>query len=89
MNGSALYVFSGLVGASREASHFKDYSDTTLAGMPGCDDALVGIGRVGRLRLDFTREVTSAEAALVSAVLDVRSAMPPVKLIEATWAARC
>lgn len=53
-------------------------------GATGCDDALVGIGQVGHLSLDFTREATSAEAALVSALADVKRAVPSAKLIETT-----
>lgn len=58
-----------------------------LLGASGCDDALVGIGRVGHLSLDFTREATSAGAALVSALSDVKRAVPSAKLIETTLAA--
>jgi hypothetical protein len=53
-------------------------------GATGCDDALVGIGRVGRLSLDFTREATSAEAALASALSDVKRAVPSAQLTETT-----
>ena len=56
-------------------------------GATGCDDALVGIGRVGHLNLNFTREATSAEAALVSALSDVKRAVPSAMLIESTLAA--
>ncbi len=49
----------------------------------GCDDALVGIGRPGRLALEFTREATSAQEALVSALSDVKEAIPTAKLVEA------
>ena len=57
-------------------------------GSAGCDDALIGIGRVGRLSLDFTREATSAEAAFVSALWDVKRAVPSAKLIETTSTAQ-
>ncbi len=57
-------------------------------GAIGCNDALVGIGRVGRLSLEFTREVASAEAALVNALSDVKRAVPSAKLIETTLAAQ-
>ena len=53
-------------------------------GETGCDDALVGIGQPGRLALEFTREADSAEAAVRSALADVRSAVPSARLIEAT-----
>lgn len=56
-------------------------------GATGCDDALVGIGQPGRLSLDFTREATSAEAAFVSALSDVKRAVPSAMLIESTLAA--
>lgn len=51
-------------------------------GEAGCDDALVGIGQPGRLALAFTREAVSADAAVRSALADVRSAVPSAKLIE-------
>nr|WP_315231883.1 hypothetical protein [uncultured Albidiferax sp.] len=47
-----------------------------------CGDALVGLGRSGRIALQFVRRANSAEAALVSAVSDVERAMPGAKLIE-------
>lgn len=49
----------------------------------GCDDALLGLGQAGRLALNFTREASSAEAALVSALKDVRKAVPEARLVEA------
>ncbi|MEF2155995.1 DNA-binding protein [Luteimonas sp. FXH3W] len=51
-------------------------------GDAGCDDALVGIGQPGRLALEFTREADSADAAVRSALADVRSAVPAARLIE-------
>lgn len=48
----------------------------------GCDDALVGIGQPGRLALAFTREAPSADAAVRSALADVRRAVPEARLIE-------
>lgn len=50
----------------------------------GCDDALVGIGRPGRLALEFSREADSAEEALHSALADAKKAIPSAKLIEAS-----
>jgi predicted DNA-binding transcriptional regulator AlpA len=52
-------------------------------GAAGCDDALVGTGRRGRLALDFTREGESAQQAVRSAMDDVRCAIPTATLIEA------
>lgn len=51
-------------------------------GEAGCDDALVGVGQPGRLALEFTREAADAEAAVRSALADVRRAVPTAKLIE-------
>ncbi len=51
-------------------------------GEAGCDDALVGIGQPGRLALDFTREADDADAAVRSALADVRRAVPSARLIE-------
>jgi len=50
----------------------------------GCDDALIGIGRPGRIALDFTREANSAEEAVLSALSDVKRAIPDATFIEAT-----
>jgi len=52
-------------------------------GAAGCDDALVGIGQPGRIALEFVREADSAEAALFSALADVKRAIPSARLIEA------
>jgi hypothetical protein len=49
----------------------------------GCDDALIGVGQVGRIALEFTREADSAEQALISALNDVKQALPTAKLVEA------
>src|SRR5690606_11754617 len=51
-------------------------------GEAGCDDALVGIGQPGRLALEFIREAENADAAVRSALADVRSAVPSARLIE-------
>lgn len=53
-------------------------------GEAGCDDALVGIGKTGRLALDFAREAESAVEAISSALTDTKSAVPDAKLVEAT-----
>ena len=50
----------------------------------GCDDALVGIGQQGRIALDFAREAATAFEAIVSAVQDVKLAIPGAELIEAS-----
>jgi len=52
-------------------------------GAAGCDDALVGTGVAGRIALAFTREAVSAEAALHSALEDIRRAIPGARLTEA------
>ena len=52
-------------------------------GAEGCDDALVGTGRPGRMALDFTRSAPSAELAVLSALADVKRALPGAKLLEA------
>ncbi len=51
-------------------------------GEAGCDDALAGIGQPGRIALDFSREADSAQAAIFSALADVKKAIPGIKLIE-------
>ena len=53
-------------------------------GEAGCDDAVVGIGQLGRIALNFTREAVSAQQAFISALEDVRRAIPDAELIEAS-----
>ena len=53
-------------------------------GEAGCDDALIGIGVNGRIALDFTRESASALDAVLSAIKEVKQAIPDARLIEAT-----
>lgn len=52
-------------------------------GTEGCDDALVGTGLPGRIALEFTRAAPSAMVAMVSALSDVKRAIPGARLIEA------
>jgi predicted DNA-binding transcriptional regulator AlpA len=51
-------------------------------GKAGCDDALVGMGQVGRIALNFIRNADSAEMAIISALRDVKRALPEAKLQE-------
>ena len=53
-------------------------------GASGCDDALVGTGKAGRLALEFTREARNAAEAVRSALADVQRAIPSAQLIEAS-----
>ncbi|MES2721277.1 MAG: DNA-binding protein [Pseudomonadota bacterium] len=53
-------------------------------GEAGCDDALIGLGQPGRIALEFMRDAPSAEAAVISALADVKQAIPTAKLVEAT-----
>lgn len=50
----------------------------------GCDDALIGVGQPGRLGLDFVRVADTAVGAVLSAIADVRTAVPEADLIEVT-----
>jgi hypothetical protein len=49
----------------------------------GCDDAVIGIGRKGKIALQFTREAESADAAILSAIADVQKTIPGLRLSEA------
>ncbi|BBP79161.1 DNA-binding protein [Pseudomonas gingeri] len=48
----------------------------------GCDDSLVGSGIPGKLALKFCRDAESARQALLSALQDVKRAIPDARLIE-------
>jgi hypothetical protein len=50
----------------------------------GCDDAVIGVGRKGKIALQFMREAKSANEAILSAIADVRKTIPDGKLIEAS-----
>ncbi|MDX1560697.1 MAG: hypothetical protein R3193_17455, partial [Marinobacter sp.] len=49
----------------------------------GCDDAIIGLGQKGRLALNFTREAESAKEAMLSALQQVKKAVPEARLVEA------
>jgi len=49
----------------------------------GCDDAIIGFGQKGRIALNFTREAESAEVAILSALRNVKAALPHANLVEA------
>jgi predicted DNA-binding transcriptional regulator AlpA len=53
-------------------------------GEAGCDDAVIGVGQPGRIALDFAREAPSVKGAIISALRDVKSAIPDAELIEVT-----
>ena len=53
-------------------------------GEAGCDDAVIGTGQTGRIALDFTREARSVKEAIISALRDVKRAIPDAELIEVT-----
>ena len=48
----------------------------------GCDDALIGIGKKGKIALNFIRESSSARKAVYSAIQDVKRAIPQAVLTE-------
>jgi hypothetical protein len=58
------------------------YADALYA--DGCSDAVIGVGRKGKIAFQFTREAESAQAAILSAIGDIRQTIPDVKLIEAS-----
>jgi hypothetical protein len=49
----------------------------------GCDDAIIGIGKRGRIALEFARRARSSDAAVRSALADVRKVIPGARLVEA------
>lgn len=52
--------------------------------MVGCDDALIGIDQPGRIALQFTRAANDASSAILSAIHDIKKAIPDAQLTEAT-----
>jgi hypothetical protein len=49
----------------------------------GCDDATVGVGRLGHIALDFSREALNSAKAIMSAIADVKRAIPGSDFISA------
>ena len=49
----------------------------------GCTDALVGIGQAGRVGFHFNREANNAFEAILSAVKNIKAAIPQASLVEA------
>ncbi|BBU26985.1 DNA-binding protein [Burkholderia sp. THE68] len=49
----------------------------------GCDDATIGIGQPGRIALAFKRADVDAFGAILSALQNVKQAIPSARLIEA------
>lgn len=49
----------------------------------GCTDALVGLGVAGQICLKFFREASTTDEAILSAMEDVKRAVPDAQLIEA------
>lgn len=52
-------------------------------GEAGCTDALVGLGVVGQVCLEFVREASTEEEAILSAMEAVKRALPNAWLIDA------
>lgn len=48
----------------------------------GCDDALIGTGVPGRIALDFEREGNNALSTMLSAIADVKRAIPNANVAE-------
>lgn len=63
-----------------EHTNAKQYLDALFKA--GCEDATIGTGKTGAIALEFVREAASADAAVLSAIADVKKAMPDAELIE-------
>lgn len=49
----------------------------------GCTDALIGLGVAGQVSLEFIREADTAQTAILTALTEVKQALPQAQLIEA------
>jgi hypothetical protein len=77
-----VYEFSLIFGLGSEDEDPDTYVEDLYEA--GCDDATIGIGRKGLIALAFAREAVSANAAIESAIRDVRKVIPHAKLVEAS-----
>jgi hypothetical protein len=64
-----------------DASHDEELM--LRLGDAGCTDAMVGLGLLGYVSLEFNREAASALDAMLSAIEDVKKAIPKATLVEA------
>ncbi len=76
------YDFTLIFSLPDAAADPDDFLDALFEA--GCDDALVGIGEMGSVALDFSRDAATAKEALDSAIEDVKKAIPGADLIEAS-----
>jgi hypothetical protein len=76
------YTFTLKYQLSDQDADQQELVERLLGG--GCDDALIGVGRPGRIALQFDREAESAREALLSALADVQRIIPSATLIEAS-----
>ena len=79
------YEFTLRFQLQNENDNSENYLDLLFEA--GCDDALVGVGSLGAgslgsISLNFTREASTASAAVTSAIQNVLSAIPSAILIE-------
>jgi hypothetical protein len=74
------YEFSLRFSLSQDEAHSDDLIERL--GDTGCDDALIGIGHAGRIAFEFAREADSAYSAILSAIRDVKRALPGAELVE-------
>lgn len=75
------YEFTLKISLPNANENPENYVDRLM--QAGCTDALIGIGKRGRLALDFTRAAEAAPLAIISALEDVFRAIPHAQLIEA------
>lgn len=54
----------------------------------GCDDALIGIGKIGHISLSFIRQSDSEENAISSAIADVKKVIPGAILVNTIIASK-
>ena len=74
------YEFTLVFTLPANHSNPETYLDTLFEA--GCDDAIIGTGVSGRIALEFEREGESALDAILSAIHDVKNAIPNANLAE-------
>lgn len=75
-----LYEFELIFSLPEAAGSADDIVDALFEA--GCDDAVAGIGKRGRIALAFSREAANAEQAMTSGRKQVCKAVPGAELIE-------
>lgn len=80
MSENKIFDFTLVYQLPKDSPAAEDHIDALFDA--GCDDAIPGTGKMGRIALEFAREAGNAASALNSAKKNVEAAIPDARLME-------